>query len=321
MYQRATLSSGSTLRLPPQVRSAHCAAALPQRSTLTRSRASLQLHALHTALIQSRGRARAEGSKLVWFCADKKTGGAEVSRLLTEERYTREAARALACDVELVNGMLALRRKLGARRFMTDDAAQVLEDYLERPPKFTTVKAPVSIPNTYKTTITGFKPGEGLPDEVSGEPRRGEPAAIAAAAYEACLILHGRRRFEGSGIAGDRFTLLKLTHNLARHQAPTDDATAQWASASPAPTAPASGAAALAPAKARLNEWVQRNRGSLSKPTFTQHGEGEQSSFRATVTIGQLSATSAPHPRKKLAENDACEQMLAQLAERDGAER
>jgi CubicO group peptidase (beta-lactamase class C family) len=38
------------------------------------------------------------------------------------------------------------------------------------------------------------------------------------------------------------------------------------------------------------------------------------------VTIGQLSATSAPHPKKKLAENEACEQMLAMVRTADAAD-
>ena len=142
-------------------------------------------------------------------------------------------------------------------------------------------------------------------------------AAIAAAAYEACLILHENGRLT-EDVAGDRFTLLQMAHQLARHQAPTDDATTQWASPPPMPTTiPAPHVVARAPAKARLNEWAQRNpTTSSSLTTFDeQHGECGQAFFCATVTIGRWSATSALHPRKKLAENDACEKILVLLAE------
>ena len=268
-----------------------------------------------TALIQSRGRARTKDSKLIWFCANRATGDSEVRCLLQQEQYTLEAARKLVRDEADVVRRLELLWRHGARKFMTDDAVRVLGEYLGRAPDLRTVKAPVSIPNTYLSTIKGLRPGEGLPDEVQGEPRRGVPAAEAAAAYRACVMLHEQGRLLAKGIAGDRFTLLQLAHALARHQALGGDDVAKWAADAAAGAAPRTGATGNANGKAQLNEWAQKHGVLLPKTVFTEGAAGHAAKISFEWQGASLAAESGVHAKKKQAEADACGQVIAQLDE------
>jgi superfamily II DNA/RNA helicase len=177
-----------------------------------------------TAMIQSRGRARAKDGRYVIFVASKQDID-DNNKLLAQEMEMHEAISLLRGERHKdVKSALELQSKSGARRFWPDDATSVLTDYISSKIgatedsstptelQYRQLASQAGGSGKHRATLINLPNGIGLPAEIHGRDASSEKKAKTDVALLACILLHNSGRLVG--FLGNNW----LCHELSKKQ-------------------------------------------------------------------------------------------------------
>ena len=171
-----------------------------------------------TAMIQSRGRARAKDGQYAIFVSSEQDVHA-YKKLLAQEMETHEAISLLQGERrDDVDSALEVQSKSGARRFWPDDAVAVLTTYASTKVntayqlEYREQSSRAGGSGKHRATLVNLPSGIGLPAELHGGDASTAEKAKVDVAFRACVMLHQSGNL--IGFVGNHW----LCHELSKKQ-------------------------------------------------------------------------------------------------------